>query len=120
MGNTKIDIELPWPPTVNTYWRKSPRGMFISKRGKEYAKEVFYICNKYRYSFTDNQRLSISILAFPPDKRKRDLDNIFKGLLDSLVKANVLSDDEQIDELHIKRMKAKKGVVLVQIRMFND
>lgn len=93
--------------------------MFISKRGKEYAKEVFYLCHRYRQSFTENQRLSISILAFPPDKRKRDLDNIFKSLLDSLVKADVLNDDEQIDELHIKRMQAKKSTVLVQIKIFS-
>ena len=54
--------------------------------------------------------------AAPPDKRRRDLDNILKALLDSLVHAGVLIDDEIIDELHIIRLPpAAPGTVFITI-----
>lgn len=56
-----------------------------------------------------------------PDKRERDLDNLFKALLDSLVKAGVLVDDSIIDELRIVRRKVvKNGLVKVHIGEWKD
>ena len=48
-------------------------------------------------------RLGVSINAHPPDARRRDLDNLFKSVLDSLQHANVFLDDSQIDFLSIHR-----------------
>ena len=61
-------------------------------------------------------RLRVEIEAFPPDKRRRDLDNIFKVLLDSLQHAEVYVDDSQIDYLCVQRMPERLGKVLVHIR----
>ncbi|EHZ4690535.1 RusA family crossover junction endodeoxyribonuclease, partial [Escherichia coli] len=48
-------------------------------------------------------RLAIKIIAEPPDKRRRDLDNILKAPLDALTHAGLLIDDEQFDEINIVR-----------------
>jgi len=48
-------------------------------------------------------RLSVRIEAYPPDKRKRDLDNLPKAPLDALTISGLWKDDSQIDELHIVR-----------------
>jgi crossover junction endodeoxyribonuclease RusA len=41
--------------------------------------------------------------AFPPDRRRRDLDNIQKPVLDALEHAAVYEDDSQIDLLITRR-----------------
>lgn len=67
--------------------------------------------------FTEWQRLSINITATPPDRRVRDLDNILKSLLDSIVYAGVIHDDSQFDEIHMFRSEpSKPGSVLLQIK----
>lgn len=48
-------------------------------------------------------RLAVTIHAFPPDRRRRDLDNLMKALLDSLEHAGVYEDDSQIDMLQVFR-----------------
>jgi crossover junction endodeoxyribonuclease RusA len=47
--------------------------------------------------------VALRVFAYPPDKRRRDLDNILKGVQDALVAAGVLLDDYQVDEIHIIR-----------------
>ena len=54
-------------------------------------------------------RIRLHIKAYPPDKRVRDLDNLFKATLDSLTHANVYTDDSLIDYLSIERMEKVKG-----------
>lgn len=56
----------------------------------------------------------------PPDRRKRDLDNLLKSLLDGLEGAGVFKDDAQIDDLQIVRRPSDKDCpypVLVVIRV---
>jgi crossover junction endodeoxyribonuclease RusA len=43
------------------------------------------------------------IELFAPNKRKYDVANREKGLMDSLVHAGVMGDDEQIDDIRIVR-----------------
>lgn len=54
-------------------------------------------------------RLMIEILAFPPDRRRRDLDNILKATLDSLTHAAVIEDDCQFDRISIERRSLVQG-----------
>lgn len=45
----------------------------------------------------------IKVIADVPDSRRRDLDNILKGLLDSLIHAGFAEDDEQFDDIRVIR-----------------
>jgi crossover junction endodeoxyribonuclease RusA len=51
----------------------------------------------------------VKIYAFPPDARRRDLDNLLKSLLDALQHAGIMEDDGQVDMLSIERRARKKG-----------
>jgi crossover junction endodeoxyribonuclease RusA len=51
-------------------------------------------------------RVGVTMELYPPDRRKRDIDNYCKGPLDALTHAGVWEDDEQIDELHIYKREA--------------
>ena len=54
-------------------------------------------------------RLRVEIEVYPPDRRKRDIDNVCKATLDALAKAGVYQDDSQIDVLLITRMGIVSG-----------
>lgn len=123
-----MELRLPWPPSVNTYWRHVPWGRgvrsLISRRGRQYRGEV---ASAVVEAFASGRpavmrraqsgaRLSVAIQAYPPDRRSRDLDNLPKAVLDALGHAGVYGDDSQIDRLEIERRGvARPGEVVVQI-----
>lgn len=111
-----ITLELPWPPSVNHYWRHTKTGHYISEQGKIYRNTVYYICVSLRGILPENAKLSVSIEAFPPDKRRRDLDNLLKATLDALQYAMVYQDDYQIDLLTIARKSPLNGILKVTIK----
>ncbi|EFC0657388.1 RusA family crossover junction endodeoxyribonuclease [Escherichia coli] len=99
----RIEFVLPYPPTVNTYWRRRGNTYFVSKVGERYRRDVALIVREQRLKLNLPGRLAIKIIAEPPDKRRRDLDNILKAPLDALTHAGLLIDDEQFDEINIVR-----------------
>ena len=111
-----LSIELPWPPSINHYWRHTKNGHYISDEGKDYRKLVFYYCQKHKQKFDKDARLAVHIEAHPPDRRKRDLDNVLKSLLDALQHAGVYEDDSQIDHLSIGRHLPLEGKVIITMR----
>ena len=111
-----FEVSLPWPPTVNTYWRHANKGgttiVYVAKEGQIYRTAVQGLVATKRKLHT--ARLRVEIEAWPPDKRKRDLDNILKSLLDALTYAGIWEDDSQIDDLRIYRATIG-GMVKVRI-----
>lgn len=69
----------------------------------EYRSQVIKICKELSGLFLKTDRIRLDILACPPDRRKRDLDNILKALIDSLQHASIYNDDNQIDIIRIER-----------------
>jgi len=109
-----IALTLPYPPSVNTYWRSPNSGKLagrtlISKKGREYRQQVEQIIKEQGSPKAQPGRLIVTILVFPPDNRRRDLDNLPKAILDSLTHANVIEDDSLIDFLSIRRHTRRPG-----------
>lgn len=119
----ELELDLPWPPSVNTYWRHPSSGPLagrhlISGKGRLYRALVQNICHMQP---NVAGAISVEIKAYPPDRRTRDLDNILKSLLDSLVHANIIADDSNIDRLLIERQQViAGGKVIVTIRRLNE
>lgn len=123
----ELSFSLPWPPTLNSYWRhivipigKGAKSAAPGKRTKHRSATILSEdARNYRDSVLgalDAQkllgrrltgRLRVEISVFPPDLRDRDLDNLPKGILDSLKNARMFRDDADIDDLRILR----KGVL---------
>jgi crossover junction endodeoxyribonuclease RusA len=107
-----LDLELPYPPSVNRIWRRAGHRIYLAPAGVAYRKEVADIVERHTVRY-GSARLGLDLLAHVPDKRKRDLDNLFKSTLDALQAAGLFEDDSQFDELFIRRAPLKKGGLLV-------
>jgi len=110
-----IEITLPWPPSVNTYWRNFDGRMIISARGREYRETVGDQMTLQKMVKHFKGQLKVEIEAFRPDKRRRDLDNLLKATLDGLAHAGVYEDDSQIVDLRIYWAKDIGGMLKIKI-----
>lgn len=95
-------LDLPYPPSVNHYWRRVGARTLISRGGRRYRKDVCATLAADRVAPMEG-RLAVRVVVRPPDRRRRDLDNLGKGLLDALSHAGVYADDSQIDRLAFER-----------------
>lgn len=97
-------IDLPFPPSVNHYWRMVNGRMIVSAAGRKYRADCqAAVLSQLGLCKPLTGRITVGILAHPPDKRRRDLDNMLKASLDALKAANVIQDDSLIDCLIIIR-----------------
>ena len=101
----EIRFELPFPPSVNRLWRFSGKRMYLSKKYAEWRKTAIWEI-KRQFVFRDpiTSSYSLTLLVRRPDKRKRDLDNLFKAISDALVDVGVIEDHNCV-ELHAKWVK---------------
>ena len=95
-------FRLPWPPSLNRYYRTWKGRVLIAEDGRKYRKTVGKLAMVNRFGNFGNKRIKVEVEALPPDRRRRDLDNLYKGVLDSLQHAGVYDDDGQIDDLHTR------------------
>ena len=115
-GKERI-LSLPYPPSVNHLWRhvviKGAVRTLLSSDGRKYKDAVrakVYAQLGLNVS-PFSGRLAVALIVYPPDRRRRDIDNVFKALGDALSpeKGKVRGfpglwlDDSQIDILHVER-----------------
>jgi crossover junction endodeoxyribonuclease RusA len=101
-----MQLTLPYPPSANRYYRNVGRRTLISREGRAFRDKVRSILPA---GPALHDRLAVYVEVFPPDRRRRDLDNTQKALLDALQYGGVYHDDSQIDLLHIERREVIKG-----------
>ena len=96
-------ISIPFPPSVNHYWRRSGQTMHISAAGKAFKAEVAkQIADGIGEVDVLTGRIGIQIELFRGDRREYDIDNYPKSVLDAL-KGVLFQDDRQVDWLVVKR-----------------
>jgi crossover junction endodeoxyribonuclease RusA len=111
-----LQVELPFPPSVNHYWRLWRGRIVISNEGREYRKTVARLLRDRNVKPMTGQ-LAVAIAVFPPDRRRRDLDNLLKSVNDSLQHGGAFPDDSQIVWLLIKKATVVPGgMVVIRIR----
>ena len=106
------EVTLPWPPTVNTYWRSVNGRNILSKKARQYKKDAAIFLRAADLKGD----LKVVIECHMPDKRRRDLDNLLKPLLDVMGDCGVYEDDSQICDLRIlKSTYADRGTVTINV-----
>lgn len=119
-----LTLVLPWPPSVNCYWRHAVIGnraqVYISGEGKRFRADVeavWLASGRPKLS----GRLAVELLATMPDRRARDVDNLAKATLDALEHAGVFDSDNQIDRLVIARAGVEPpGQIEVRIARLSE
>ena len=115
-----MPLTLPYPPSVNHYWRRVGPQTLISREGRTFRRNVCALLGGGGMRKPPSGgRIALAMDAFPPDRRRRDLDNIQKPVLDALEHAGVYADDSQIDLLVTRRREAvPDGRLLVTVEEF--
>lgn len=115
-----VKFELPWPPSVNRYYRHVGPRVLISREGRRFRMVcVSRLAGKLR-KLAGGIRLSGEF--HPPDSRRRDLDNVLKCTLDSLVHAGLMEDDSQIKRIDISMEEPvpPEGLVYIELEEVNE
>jgi len=112
-----LTLHLPWPPSLNHYWRSAAAGravrVYVSDEGKAYRTAVQRAAAAWRARGGRQEplrgRLAVRVALFAPTRTEYDIDNRLKGLLDALTAAGVWLDDKQVDRLEVERGEVVRG-----------
>ena len=112
-----ITVKLPYPPSVNHYYRHVGPRTLISREGRLYRDRVCAILRADGVRPLDGC-LILEVELYPPDARRRDLDNVQKCLWDALAHGQAYWDDVQIKDLHayMREPLAPHGMAIVRIK----
>lgn len=114
-----IELVIPdIPPSVNHYWVARGNRRFISKRGREWKQLVYIVANCKANKKYFDEKLEVEITISLPDKRRRDVDNFSKAILDSLEKI-CYKDDCQIYRLTVQKTHGKPKTV-IRLKPFSE
>ena len=102
-------IKLPYPPSMNTYWRNFRGNTVLSKAGREFKTAVAECVVEQNVPKFGDKRLEVTLWLYPRSKVVTDLDNRLKAVLDGLEEAGVYTSDGNIDVLMIQRGQIRKG-----------
>ena len=114
-------IELPYPPyTGNNQYGKGRGGRkFLKPEMRGWQARVWAACVDYvgALNGTFVGPVALAVQWYPPDRRRRDGDNLAKVIKDALTKAWVWEDDSQVEKLYVeKHAPVKGGKVVVTIQ----
>lgn len=141
-----VTLELPWPPSINHYFmeyamppaekaikqrmhehgydglhvwlRRNTRTMKrVGEKGHKYRADIQEYVLRNRLNKGSRELLLMRLRIYPPDRRQRDLDNLYKPLLDALEHACVFLNDNQVrahDSIMVDEV-VKGGKVVVTL-----
>lgn len=111
-----MKLTLPFPPSVNSYWRAPSKGPLagrhlISVKGRQFRVEALACVLEQlrRVPKAITGHVAVTINFYPPDRRIRDMDNYLKAPLDALTHAGVWLDDSQVKKMALEWWPMVKG-----------
>lgn len=111
-------IELPFlAPSINQcyYTDKNSFTRHKSKGYRDFLSRCKYFIIMPEKQF--NEEIGVEINLWVPDKRRRDIDNQIKPILDMLVFFNIIKDDSLIQKLHVEKYYRKDNPeTVIQIK----
>jgi crossover junction endodeoxyribonuclease RusA len=116
-----MKLILPYPPTINHYYKNNGRGgKIISDKGILYRWQVYEIFRAMKVPGFGKQKLRADWIQFLPDKRERDFDNILKPMFDALQLAGVFHKDAQVYTGSFRKVEEKPGRIILMLQAYVD
>lgn len=116
-----LTLILPWPPTGN-HGTKHTRsgGHYLTEEHKRFRSAVKSVALQVKARAVHSPYRA-DVIWFPPDRRRRDSDNVKKTLFDALVLAGVIADDSMRDQPQytenvVPANQPREGYVQVTLR----
>ena len=105
----RVEFVVPFPPSVNRIWRhskgvtyRSPKYMAWRQRAAD-ATQGLWRGDPYL------GRVSVEVRLYGPSRRRWDIDNRAKVVLDLIQHLEIVADDEQVDRLVLLRGPVTPG-----------
>lgn len=111
-----VTLVMPMPPTLNHSAMPNGRGgRYLTAEHRNFREVVREIVLRTKSPKLVG-RLRVSMVLFPADNRRWDIDNRGKAAFDAMQHAGLFDDDEQIDQLEITRVRGtKRGEAAVTV-----
>ena len=88
---------LPWPPSGNTATRHTKAGgHYLTDDHHRFRSCVASIWQQSKFKPVQSP-FAVEVVWYPPDRRRRDSDNVQKTLFDALIKCGAIADDSMAD-----------------------
>ena len=115
-----VELELPFPPSLNHYYRHVGPRVLISRDGRKYREKVTAIARRTGHA-TFKCPVQVELDLYPPDNRRRDIDNSQKSLLDALTGAGVYEDDSLIHKITVTKREPMppNGMAFIRIMEYD-
>ena len=100
----ELSLSIPFePPSVNSYVRHTKLGRhYLTSGAKTFQEAVAVIARGEKVS---GKAYEVTYVVYQGAKRKGDVDNYAKCILDSLVKAGVIESDALVVSLHCHKLR---------------
>ena len=123
MSDDTLTFVVKGTPRPKQSFRYSARGHYTPARIREWQSNVKSEAMYAMYGriiYTKEEKVEVWLNFRLPDRRKRDIDNLSKGVLDSMNNI-VYEDDAQVHKLTItKEVDKENEGVTVYVRAYND
>ena len=116
--NVEKQFKLPWPPSINMAYRAVNNRVIRSEKGRKFQDRCSEILKEEKEIYPDED-LFFMIELFPPSRRKYDVDNYGKVVIDTIP---WFADDSQITALVIlkgEKDEEKEGYCVVSCGKLN-
>lgn len=114
--NFQIILPIKAVSLNNAYSQNRQGRRFLTKEGKRFKEAVGYWCiGKIPWKLNKNDRFLLSIWFNFKDKRRRDIDDNLKLLIDALVGIAFIDDGQIVGINALKEQGSEKDEIILEI-----